>query len=398
MSQLPAIRLKRGKDTPIRAGHPWVFSNALAGQLDGPPGLLIKLLSHAGAYVGTGMYNPLTSIRVRLLSLREDEEIDAGFFRQRLQALYKAKRERLGEGTNGFRLAHGDADGLPGFIADVYDDICVFQIHSAGMDRLREDLIAALGDGFGFRAVVERSDVSARRLEGLKDGPTAVHIGSVEGLVKFRESGLSFWADVLRGQKTGFFLDQRDARRVVMSYAKGRRVLNLFSYSGAFSVYAAAGGAAAVTSLDISEEALRLARENFRLNGLAAEDANSPFIQEDAFAFTAEARVRAGEYDLVICDPPAFTKSYGKRQAAFDAYGQINAACLAMLGQGGILVTSSCSGVVSMEEFRDVIRLAAGRAGRNMRVLGMAGQPFDHTDRLSFPEGRYLKTLFLEAM
>lgn len=398
MPQLPAIRLKRGKDTPIRAGHPWVFSNALAGQLDVPPGELVKLLAHSGEYVGTGMYNPLTSIRVRLLSLREDEVINADFFRQRLLALSHGKRARLDEGTTGFRLAHGDADGLPGFIADVYDDVCVFQIHSAGMDRLREFLIPALADGFGFRAVVERSDVGARRLEGLKDMPSLVRLGSVEGPVKFKESGLSFWADVLRGQKTGFFLDQRDARRAVMGYAKGRRVLNLFSYSGAFSVYAAAGGAAAVTSLDISEGALQLARENFRLNGLADQSENYPFLKEDAFVFTADARGRAGEYDLIICDPPAFTKSYGKRQAAFDAYGQINSACLAMLAPGGILATSSCSGVVSMEEFRDVIRLAAGRAGRNMRVLGAAGQPFDHTDRLSFPEGRYLKTLFLEVM
>lgn len=392
------LQLKKKRERPIRAGHPWVFSNALVQSPDLEPGALVRLVSDTAQFLGTGVYNPLTSIRVRILTRDESQTIDPNFFLARFRDLDRKKRRLLGPETTGFRLVHGDADDLPGLIVDVYGDVCVFQIHTAGMDRFRDWIIEALEKAFGFGAIVERSDINVRRREGLGDGPVKVHRGEVTGPVPFQEHGLHFLADTLTGQKTGFYLDQRDARQGITAWAGGRRVLNLFGYTGAFSVYAARAGAASVATVESSAEALDLARRHFELNRLAPPAPGSHrFVRADVFEYV---RQQSGKekFDLVICDPPAFAKTRDKKRPALEAYRRINAACLSLLDRDGILVTSSCSAVLSLEEFRDCVRAASGQAKRDLRVLSTLGQPFDHTDKLSFPEGRYLKTFFLEVL
>ena len=289
---LPVLKLKKKREVPIRAGHPWVFSNALATELQSEPGILVKLVADDGKYLGIGMYNPKTSIRVRLLTRERDAEINQKFFENQFQALAHSKESHLSAGTNAFRLVHGDADGLPGLIVDIYQDVCVFQLHTAGMDRFRDWIIGALRDSFSPRAIVERSDVNVRKREGLKDGPTQVHLGSIDGPVPFKERGIQFLANVLSGQKTGFFLDQREAREQVGRLASEKSVLNLFCYTGAFSVHAAKGGAKSVTSVDGSLEALKLAEKHFRINDLDPDDPKYLFVEGDVFDYCADQRER----------------------------------------------------------------------------------------------------------
>lgn len=397
--QHPVVRLKPGKDVPIQAGHPWVFSEAI---IEGPqglePGALVEVQSQGGARLGIGTFNPLTSIRVRLLTNNVDEEINAAFFEKRFRALEDWKRSHMQEDTNGFRLVHSESDGIPGLIVDRYADVFVFQLHTAGMDRLRKEIVEALTRAFTPSAIVERSDVEARKQEGLTDRPVAVHLGTVETPVKFREYGLTFTADVLKGQKTGFFLDQREARRAVGRLSKDKRVLNLFSYSGAFSVHAAKGGAAYASSVDVSHPALEMAQGQLKQNGFEPEDeARFSFVEADVIEYLEDPALKDENFDLIVCDPPAFARHGAQAEDALKAYGALNASCLRLLEVGGVLVTSSCSGRVTPEDFRSMLKRAAGRAGRDVRILEILGHPFDHAERLAFPEGRYLKTFILEV-
>lgn len=391
----PVVILRRGKEKSILAGHPWVFSKALEQGLPSgaAPGTLVQLDSADGRVLGTGIYNPLTSIRVRLLS-RTQEPINSAFFARRFRELSQQKKPLLPKGTTAYRLAHGDADDMPGLIVDCYEDTAVFQIHTAGMDPLREMIVDGLREALGCRAVVERSDVISRRREGLKDMPSGIRFGEVSGPVPFSENGLKFTADVITGQKTGFFLDQRDARAYVREAAGGKNLLNLFCYTGAFSVYAAAGGAASVVSVDDSREAVQSAEDHFKLNEFSG---SYEFLKEDAFDFCSRMQREGRSFDFIICDPPAFAKSREKVRSALQAYTRINAVCLRLLNPGGVLVSSSCSGAVTLEDFRGVLKSAGAQARRDLKVMRTFSQAFDHTDKLSFPEGRYLKTLVLTA-
>lgn len=394
------VILKPKKDTPVRAGHPWIFSEALAEDItDAALGELVEVFSYEGASLGQGTWNGRTSIRVRMLSRDAKERIDAAFFVHRFKLLDAWKKPRLPAGTTGYRLVHAEADGLPGLIVDRYADVFVFQLHTAGMERLRETVIEALADAFNPRAIVERSDLDVRRVEGLNDMPHGLRRGELSGPVAFTESGLTFLADVLEGQKTGFFLDQREARMTVGKLAAGKRVLNLFSYTGGFSLHAAKGGASFVMSADVSHAALELGERIFRENGLDPDDEKRcAFLEADVFDLLDGGPVQGGPYGLIVCDPPALAKSASHLPQALKAYTSLNASCFGQLGPGGILVTSSCSGRVDPEEFRSLLRIAAGRARRDVRVLDWITQPADHAERLAFPEGRYLKTAILEVI
>ncbi len=395
MPQLPCIQLKIKKDVPIRAGHPWVFSNAIEREQRTGPGDLVQVLSHRGDSLGIGMCNPAASIRVRVISRDANIRIDESFFAGRFAELAETKKTYLPPETTGYRVVHGDADYLPGLIVDAYADVLVFQVQTAGMDRFRREIIASLQKIFSPRAIVERSDVAARVREGLSELPACVHSGAVDGPVLFRENGLVFYADVLSGQKTGFFLDQRAARSRSAAFAAGKTVLNLFGYTGAFGVYAAKAGAKKVVTVDSSQTALDYARRHFQANALSTDH---DCLKLDLFT-SAAARV-LGEYDsdLIICDPPALAKSLKNIPQAFKAYTALNTLCFSLLRKGGILVTSSCSGRVTLEDFRDVVRFAAGAAGKDVRIVDCLGHGHDHTDKLSFPEGRYLKTFILEVI
>ncbi len=418
-NQMAKLWLKSGREVPLMAGHPWIFSKGIErgpvredGEQQREPGL-VEVLAHDSKFLGIGAFNPHTSISVRMLGdggMEKIETLSVKFLENRFLKLEILKKEFLSSGTTAYRLVNADADWLPGLIVDRYDEVFVFQIHTAGMDLFREQIIEALIKAFQPKAIVERSDIDSRKSDGLQSLPMKIHYGKIdrwggrdEGLVKFTEHGVKFLADVLGGQKTGFFLDQRDARKKVGELANGKKVLNLFSYTGGFGLYAAINGAAGVTTVDVSERALELAQENFRLNGLDIDSKNGQkkyeFICADVFDYLADTPTCAGsDFDLIVCDPPAFAKSNDKVEQAIKAYTELNRHCMELLRPGGILVTSSCSGRISQDEFKDVIRISAGRAKKDVRVLAQLTQPFDHTERACFPEGRYLKTLVLQCI
>ncbi|MDR1932608.1 MAG: class I SAM-dependent rRNA methyltransferase [Spirochaetales bacterium] len=412
LSAVPCLRLKPGREFPLLAGHPWVFGGGVASAPAGcRAGDIVEVLSAGGDFLGMGTFHPANTIRLRMLS-REREKIDADFFSRRFERLLVEKRRWLPPDTDGFRLVHADADYLPGLVVDVYGKTAVFQIHTAGMETCRAEIAQALRDPAGpVRAacVVERSDAEARRQDGLKPRPAEIHFGNVTGPAPFREDGLPLYADVIEGQKTGFFLDQRDARLYVRGLAAGRRALNLFSYSCAFALAALAGGAEEVLNVDSSEAALGLGRSILLENGYgqALEAGRVRFEAADVFEYleakTAELRgfLRGPAGDapgLLVCDPPAFAKSAAHLEQAKKAYGGLARLCFGLLAPGALFVTSSCSGALSPEEFTAILRIAAGRAGRRVRILKTLSQPFDHTTLLAFPEGPYLKTCVMEVV
>lgn len=408
MSTLPTITLHPKKEIPLLGGHPWVFSGATfsvgksspsSDVSNLPPGSLVKILSSTGEELGIGTYNPLTNIRVRILSRNPNEEIDEAFFAKKFLELDTWKKKYLPPDTSGYRLVHAEADGLPGLIIDRYGDTFVFQIHTAGMEQFRTNIIDALKKNFSPKNIVERSDIEVRKLEGLKDMPIVTHMGDVSKPIPFMENGHTFLVDVLHGQKTGFFLDQRDARTEAGKLASGKQILNLFCYTGAFSVYCAQGGASHITSIDISDQALAQAKENFRANGISPDNAEKfTFEKHDIFKLMETNTTLRKLHDMIICDPPALAKSAAHLTNAIKAYTALNQYCFSHLDKGGILITSSCSGRITQEDFRNLLRLAAGRLGRIVRILKWITQPPDHGELLNFPEGRYLKTAVLEVV
>ncbi len=399
----PFITLKPGRHIPVRAGHPWVFSEAIETHpTNAQPGDLVEIRDNLGKALGLGTWNPKTSIRVRLITHKTAVNIDAAFFAKRLQELHDWKMSHLPAQTTGYRLAHAETDGVAGLIVDRYDSTYVFQLHTLGMDRLRTEIIDGLKQFAASQskdfAIVERSDVEARRIEGLTPKEVEIHHGTVDGLVPFLEDGVTFFADVLKGQKTGFFLDQRPARLAVKRLAKGRRMINLFSYTGAFGAHALKGGASFVQNVDASTIALETAEKTLEVNGF---DPNNESICEqveaDIFPMLEAAELPGGPYDLIICDPPALTKDGSHAEQALKAYTFLNASCLRHLPVGGILVTSSCSGRITPEDFRSMLRIAAGRSGKQVRLIEWIGHDVDHAELLAFPEGRYLKTVILQV-
>ena len=394
MPYAPKISLKPKKDMPVASGHPWIFSNGISKCEAKNIGEIVEVFSDGGEYVGTGYFNPQGSISVRILSRNRGEVFDSEFFEKRFKELDDSKKKIIPENTNAYRLCYADADSLPGLIVDRYGDVFVFQIHTAGMDCFRKEIVSALKNAFKPSAIVERSDVEIRKQEELKVLEPVVHFGNVDDEVVFKENGIKFYVDVLGGQKTGFFLDQRDARKKLLELAKGKKVLNLFCYTGAFSLYAAKGGATKVVSVDSSKNATEFVKKNFELNKLDCGEV----VVADVFDFLSTEKVKAGAFDIIVCDPPAFAKSGGNVQKALKAYMDLNRKCLNLLKKDGILFSSSCSGRVSIDDFRNTLKIAAGSGKKDVRVLATIGQATDHTDKLSFPEGRYLKTLVLQVL
>ncbi|MCM8814240.1 MAG: class I SAM-dependent rRNA methyltransferase [Candidatus Omnitrophica bacterium] len=394
----PPVSLRPGREIPVRAGHPWIFSQAISRPANAPPGALVAVYSAVGDFLGIGMWNPATTIRVRMIRGLEAAPAPDFFF-ERFRELDALKRCAIAPDTTGYRAVQADADGLPGLIVDRYESAIVFQIHTAGMDRLRREIVDGLLRFYQPALLVERSDVAARSREGLSDAPVIVHRGDAARSVFFRERGVRFVADVVSGQKTGFYLDQRDTRCYAASLSSGKRILNLFCYSAAASVFAALAGARRIVSVDSSAPALALAERNFRENGIRVSDDRRVLLAcEDVFEFLRRARRQGDVFDLVICDPPAFAKSQQSVPAALEAYARLNESCLRVLRRGGILISSSCSGRIGWTDFFDALRIAAGSAGRRARILARWAQPVDHTDAVAFPEGGYLKNVAMEII
>ena len=383
------LTLRRGHDHRLRGGHPWVFSNEIAA-LDGPaaPGAAVEIVAADGQRLGTGYYNPHSLIAARLLT-RRNESIDTSeFFITSLQKALEYRR-RLGGDLEALRLVHGESDALPGLVVDRYGDVLSVQLLTKGMDVRRELLVAALRELFAPRAIVARNDSATRELEGLPRGMELLH-GEAPEPVVVAINGLHFAVDILGGQKTGLFLDQRENCRRLQGLVQGVEVLDLFCYAGAWSQHAASYGAARVTGVDASAAAVRQAEANARLNGLADR---CHFVAADVFDFLREQRGR--RYGTVILDPPAFIKSRKHLAEGLKGYLTVNRRALEMVAPGGVLVTCSCSHHLDRPTFLAILAQAAQQARRNVRLVEMRGQASDHPVLPACPETDYLKCAFL---
>ncbi len=389
------LLLALGRDKSLKRRHPWVFSGAVKRVLGDPQtGETVEVRMEGGPVLARAAYSPSSQIRARVWSFDDRERIDAAFLRARVErALALRTMLPAGRNTNAMRLVHGESDGLPGLIVDRYADVLVAQFLSAGAERWREALLDALVEFSGFETVYERSDAEVRALEGLP-----VRTGFARGNREARrcpivEYGLNFRVDVAQGQKTGFFLDQRENRQRIRQLAAERSVLDAFCYTGGFSISALAGGAREVLSLDSSAAALAGARENLAANSLDA--ARISFEEADVFAHLRTLRDRARHYDLIILDPPKFAPTAAQAQNAARAYKDINLLAFKLLNPGGLLATFSCSGGVSAELFQSIVAGAALDAGADARIIERFGPAQDHPVALAFPEGDYLKGLLL---
>ncbi len=388
----PVLKLKRGKDESLRRFHPWVFSGALTHMpADLEEGSVVRVLDHDGNPMGVGHFQ-IGSIAVRMLDFN-DSKIDADFYAARLQQAWRM-REALGlrrDDNNAFRLVHGEGDFLPGLVVDIYDTTAVVQAHSPGMHFARHIIADALMQlpGAGIKAVYYKSETTLpykARLDPQNDYIAGTPGGSVAV-----ENGLKFNIDWLRGQKTGFFVDQRDNRSLLQHYSRGRRVLNMFCYTGGFSVYAMRGGAELVHSVDSSAKAVTLTEANVELN-FPGDNRHKAFAT-DAFKYLDAMERNA--YDLIILDPPAFAKHRSALRNALRGYQRLNAAAFERIAPGGILFTFSCSQAVTKEQFRLAVFSAAAQTGRRVRILHQLTQPADHPVNIYHPEGEYLKGLIL---
>ena len=393
MTAYPEVRLRPGKDASLQRFHPWVFSGAIARlPKDIEEGDLVRVVTADGTVAGVGHYQ-IGSIAVRMLSF-EDEVIDSDFYARRLeQAL--ALRQTLGlarEDNNTYRLVHGEGDFLPGLVVDIYGHTAVLQAHSPGMHFARLDIAERLIElpGANIANVFYKSETTLPYKADL-DPVDQYIVGHYDGSVS-TENGLQFNIDWLKGQKTGFFVDQRDNRALLAGYAHGRRVLNMFCYTGGFSVYALAGGATVVDSVDSSAKAIALTEANVTLNFGDSETRHRAFAQ-DAFKFLDN--MEDGAYDLIVLDPPAFAKHRSAIPNALRGYQRLNAKAMAKAAPGTILFTFSCSQAVNREQFRLAVFSAAAQTGRRVRILHQLTQPADHPVNIYHPEGEYLKGLVL---
>ncbi|GAB4122794.1 MAG: class I SAM-dependent methyltransferase [Sideroxydans sp.] len=390
------ILLKAGREKSLLRRHPWVFSGAIE-RINGSyrSGDTVAVRDAAGHFLAWAAYNPDSPIRGRVWSWHESEAIDADFFRRRLTAALAARHAlSIGQDSNGMRLVHGESDGLPGLIVDQYGDVLVLQLGSAGPERWRDTLADLLQALCSPVCIYERSDSDGRALEGLPKR-CGVLRGNLPDKVEVMEHGLRFAVDVAGGQKTGFYLDQRDNRALTGTLAAGRDVLNCFCYTGGFSLYALRGGAKSVLSIDASEGALALARHNVALNGL--DDGRAEWLCADVFAMLRKLRDQNRKFDLIVLDPPKLAPTAAHAEKAARAYKDIALLGFKLLRPGGLLCTYSCSGGISDELFQKIIAGAALDAGVDAQIVRKLHAAPDHPVLLSFPEGAYLKGLILRV-
>jgi 23S rRNA (cytosine1962-C5)-methyltransferase len=392
-----SIQLRKDLARHLRAGHPWVFKQAIERPAKLPAGTIVDV-EEGGRFVARGYYDPHSAITVRVLTREPAEAIDAAFWRRRVARAIQLRKELI-RGTTGYRLVHGESDGLPGVVADRYDRFAVVKLYSAGLTPWRGQIVEALrAEAEGLEGVFGRDEVP--RDDDDEGGAPAGRVlwgAEPPERIVIDEHGTKILVDVRRGQKTGFFLDQRENRRMVRELARGRGdALNLFSYTGGFSVAAALGGAKHVVSVDQDRDAIALARDVFRENGLDAAD--HAFSTEDAFEILAKYKKEGRRFDLVVCDPPAFAKSQKAVEGALAGYASLNRAALSVLSPGGVLVTASCSARVSSEQFFDAVKEAAFKLRMELQVIAETHQPADHPVSPQFREGRYLKALVLRRV
>ena len=398
MTDAKRVVLKPGREKSILHRHPWIYSGAIARTDGSPePGDTVEVLSSGGRWLARGAFNARSQITVRLYSWHEDQPLDAAMVADRLRRAI-ALRESLGLGqiANAYRLVSAESDLLPGIIVDRYDDYLAVQVLSAGAERWKGHTVAFLQEMLNPAGIYERSDAAVREKEGLPKVVGVLAGKEPPALLEIQENGRHFLVDAMRGHKTGFYLDQRENRRKVTGYCAGQDVLNAFSYTGGFGVYASVYGASRVLHLDSSAEALELARRNVELNTRVAR-CEHEFMEANAFAALRAFRAAGRTFDVIILDPPKFAESAGQLPRALNGYKDINLVAMQVLRPGGTLITFSCSGLVSAAVFQQVVWEAAVDAGRDAQVVERLSQGPDHPVLLTFPEGEYLKGLVIKA-
>jgi 23S rRNA (cytosine1962-C5)-methyltransferase len=385
---MESVILKPGRDKAIRNRHHWIFSGAIKSLPEFENGGILPVRSAGGDLLGHAYFNRDASIAGRMVSFGDTPPEDA--IRQNVERAIELRRRFFDPAvTNAYRLINAEGDFIPGLVADIYDDVLVLQVGTLGMDRLKPFLLELLVEKLKPRSVYEKSNLPSRREEGLPDYEATLYGEPVEQ-VRIMEEGLPFLVDITDSQKTGFYLDQREMRKLVREQAAGRSVLNAFAYTGAFSIYALKGGAIRADSVESSESAVSLARENFKLNGIP-EDAGT-FFNADVFEFLRRPEL---DYDFIILDPPAFAKKKSDVIPACRGYKDINRLAIQKVRAQGLVMTFSCSRFVDERLFQQVVFEAAQEAGRRAQILQRYRQPFDHPINIYHPETEYLKGFLL---
>lgn len=390
----PVVWLRPGREKSILKGHPWLFSGAIDRvDSDIPWGNIVTCRSSDEKNLGLGFYHPGTDIAVRLLTRDVAEQIDSRFWKKRIQQASILRDHIIPSDTNAFRLINAEGDLMPGLIVDQYDRYLVLTIGTTGMERFREDILTALVHERNPLAIIERSEGKSRTREGLEDRSEICYGGPVPQNLQVKENGFPFHVDILSGQKTGFFLDQRVNRELAKLFSKGATVLNCFSYTGAFSVYCAAGGAKQVISIESSHSANAVAENNLVLNGLTSVE--HPIVSTDVFHYLRES---TDQFNLIILDPPAFAKSFKDIGRAARGYKEIHLSAMQRLRKNGYLMTFSCSNFISENLFEKIILGAAFDTGTSFQTLRVLQAGPDHPVHSAHPEGKYLKGLMLRKV
>ena len=388
-----SVTLKKSADSFIKRKHPWIFSGAIE-KVEGNPsnGQTVKIFTSNKTIVGSGSFSPSSQIRVRVWSFNPEEKIDSDFFRKKILAASETRKQFIDTSqTSAYRIINAESDGLPGLIVDRYSDFLVCQFLSSGTEFSKEIIIAILDEIFNPAGIYERSDVEVRTKEALQPAKGLLKGNPQNDLIEVDENGFKFLVDIKEGHKTGFYLDQRDNRKLVSEFSNGKNVLNCFSYTGGFSVYALASGAEKVTQVEASSSAIELSVKNLELNNLDSSSVEN--INGDVFEVLRKLRDERKTFDVIILDPPKFTESASQIQKASRGYKDINLLAFKLLNPSGILFTFSCSGHISPELFQKIVAGAALDSGREVKIIKQISQSSDHPVSLNFPEGLYLKGL-----
>lgn len=392
------VRLKKGKEKAVRQLHPWIFSGAIE-QIKGKPenGEIVDVRDHSGEFLAKGFFNDQSRVAVRILEWNEEVTIDESWWRMRIQRAVSARKDLLASAeTNTCRLIFSEADFLPGLIVDRYADYLSVQILTSGIEKVKDIIVSELVSLLNVKGVFDRSDASARAHDGMEASFGILYGEEPPQFVEVSENGLKYLINIAEGQKSGFFCDQRENRRIVAGYAKGKRVLDCFSYSGGFTLNALKNSASEVVSVDSSALAVETLKQNIVLNDFGDEKHTA--VQSDVNKYLRILKEEGQKFDVIVLDPPKYAPSRSSLDKASRAYKDLNRMAMGLLNSGGLLATFSCSGAVDISHFKQILAWAALDAGKEIQYIYQFCQPEDHPVRSSFPEGEYLKGLFCRVV